>query len=115
MHTQEWGSSLSEWQFPGSRWWRFDFHAHTPASQDFKDSRQRDGEEVTPEQWLRRFMEKGLDCVAITDHNSGEWIDKLKLEMSRLEQEKPGLVSSSSSVPWCGNISAWRCPLSSHF
>lgn len=22
------------WPFPGARWWRFDFHTHTPASRD---------------------------------------------------------------------------------
>jgi len=22
------------WPYPGSRWWKFDFHTHTPASRD---------------------------------------------------------------------------------
>ena len=29
-------------------------------------------------QWLQRFMDAGIDCVAITDHNSGAWLDGLK-------------------------------------
>jgi energy-coupling factor transporter ATP-binding protein EcfA2 len=34
-------------------------------------------------------MGKQVDCIAITDHNSGEWIDKLKIEYARMEAEKP--------------------------
>lgn len=63
--------------FPGSRWWKFDFHAHTPASHDYGH-----GDDcfrsVKPEEWLQKAMEKELDCVVVTDHNSGGWIDKLK-------------------------------------
>ncbi len=29
---------MSEQQYPGSRWWKFDFHNHTPASSDFDAS-----------------------------------------------------------------------------
>ena len=25
----------NEWNFPGSKWWKFDFHTHTPASDDY--------------------------------------------------------------------------------
>ena len=24
-----------KWNFPGSKWWKFDFHNHTPASDDY--------------------------------------------------------------------------------
>ena len=84
---------MNQWQFPGSRWWKFDFHTHTPASEDFlKGCNQQEKDKVTPEFWLQRFMEKKIDCVAVTDHNSGEWIDRLKEkleELEQLEQEKP--------------------------
>lgn len=87
---------MNQWQFPGSRWWKFDFHTHTPASEDFlKGCDQQEKDKVTPEFWLRKFMEKEIDCVAVTDHNSGEWIDELKAKLKELEQEKP----------------AWRHPL----
>lgn len=76
--------TMSSWQFPGARWWRFDFHTHTPGSGYFKD-----GNEVTPQVWLRKFMEKEIDCVAITDHNSGAWVDKLKDELDTLSNQKP--------------------------
>lgn len=75
---------MNERQFPGARWWKFDFHTHTPASDDFNN---RDG--VTHKSWLKAFMEEGIDCVAITDHNSGGWIDDLQLKLEELEENKP--------------------------
>ena len=75
---------MNERQFAGARWWKFDFHTHTPASTDFKD---RDG--LTHKSWLKAFMEKRIDCVAITDHNSGGWIDGLKQTLAELEESKP--------------------------
>lgn len=72
---------MNEHQFAGARWWKFDFHTHTPASTDFNN---RDG--VTYESWLKAFMEKGIDCIAITDHNSGGWIDRLKQRLAELEE-----------------------------
>ncbi len=72
----------------GARWWKFDFHNHTPASDDFGKG---DGihMSITPENWLLMYMQAGIDCVAITDHNSGEWIDKLKLALQSLDDSKP--------------------------
>jgi energy-coupling factor transporter ATP-binding protein EcfA2 len=74
--------------YPGARWWRFDFHTHTPASRDtawfpLVGTEQ----ELTPEAWLAKFMAAGIDCVAITDHNTGAWIDLLKTAYQRMEQE----------------------------
>jgi hypothetical protein len=34
-------------------------------------------------------MRAGIDCVAVTDHNTGEWVDGLKNELDNLEKEKP--------------------------
>lgn len=62
-----------DWPYPGSRWWKFDLHTHTPAS---LDTNWATG--LTPEDWLMVFMRAGIDCVAVTDHNSGAWIDQLK-------------------------------------
>ena len=78
-----------EWPYPGSRWWKFDFHTHTPASADYgKGGDQASLRRITPEDWLLGFMRAGLDCVAVTDHNSGEWIDRLKSALSNLEEEE---------------------------
>ena len=69
----------SDWPHPGARWWKFDFHTHTPASSDsyWHGRTEADGG-LTPEQWLQRFMSAGVDCVVVADHNSGAWIDRLK-------------------------------------
>ena len=81
---------MSSWGFPGAKWWKFDFHTHTPASDDYMPGcSQAEKDKVTPEFWLRKFMEKGIDCVAITDHNSGEWVDKLKTELGQIRDESP--------------------------
>ena len=44
--------------------------------------------ELTHEDWLLNFMRARVDCVAVTDHNSGEWIDPLKSALHKLEQDK---------------------------
>ena len=68
-----------DWPYPGARWWKFDLHTHTPVSRDTYWYRgQSSNKCVTPEQWLQHFMDVGIDCVAITDHNSGAWVDELK-------------------------------------
>lgn len=49
-----------------------DLHVHTPASKDWT------GGDVTPEQLVQRAIEAGLDGIAIADHETGEWVDRLK-------------------------------------
>ena len=77
------------WRYPGARWWKFDFHTHTPASEDYGKGRdQASLKQITPKDWLLGFMRAGVDCVAVTDHNSGEWIDRLEQALRELEQEQ---------------------------
>ena len=77
-----------EWPYPGARWWRFDFHTHTPASIDTYWHSLKGGHgELKPEQWLQRYMDAEIDCVAITDHNSGDWIDMLKNAYERMQEK----------------------------
>jgi len=74
----------------GARWWKFDFHSHTPASEDYgKGPGQNLLNQRTAHEWLLDYMKAGIDCVAITDHNSGAWIDILKDAYNRLVEEKP--------------------------
>lgn len=74
----------------GARWWRFDFHTHTPASKDYgKGSNQGELQGRSPREWLLDFMRAEVDCVAITDHNTGAWIDRLKEAYRALEQSRP--------------------------
>ncbi|MGH7944201.1 MAG: PHP domain-containing protein, partial [Opitutaceae bacterium] len=62
---------------PGSKWWKFDFHTHTPKSNDYGRG-DLTLKTRSPQEWLLDFMRAGFDAVAVTDHNSGEWIDQLK-------------------------------------
>ncbi len=76
--------------FAGARWWKFDFHTHTPASLDTPWSGiENEKERLSPEQWLLRFMEAQIDCVAVTDHNTSDWIDRLKNAYSQLVADQP--------------------------
>lgn len=81
-------------KFPGSKWWKFEFHAHTPASDDYPkdDPSQRD--KITPKQWLQPYIDKQFDAVVVTDHNSGEWVDKLKQATEELRTASP-----TASIP----------------
>ncbi len=74
----------------GSKWWKLDFHTHTPASEDYgKGPDQTRLKSRPPREWLMDFMRAGIDCVAVTDHNSGAWIDRLKQELATLDAEQP--------------------------
>jgi len=79
---------MKEWN--GARWWKFDFHTHTPASKDYgKGPDQEQLGQRTPREWLLDYMAAEVDCVAVTDHNTGAWIDKLKQELENLKGEGP--------------------------
>ena len=81
---------MTDWKWNGSRWWKFDFHAHTPASDDYgKGPDQAALKDRIPQEWLFDYMRAGIDCIAITDHNTGAWIDQLKQALADLEYEKP--------------------------
>lgn len=80
--------STTLWTFPGSRWWKFEFHAHTPASSDYgAGPDQATLKQRTPREWLLGYINAGIECVAITDHNCGDWIDPLKTELARMKSE----------------------------
>lgn len=68
----------------GSKWWKFDFHTHTPKSGDYGRG-DESFKSILLEEWLQKAMESGLDCVVITDHNSGGWIDVLKAKNKELQ------------------------------
>lgn len=62
--------------YKGNRWFKCDLHLHTPESKCFQDRN------VTAEQWVQRAIEQDLDCIAVTDHNSGNWVDQIKVAAS---------------------------------
>ena len=73
--------------FVGAKWWKFDFHTHTPASFDYGKGDRTLATTKTPRDWLMDFVNKGVECVAVTDHNSGAWIDSLNKEADKLRTE----------------------------
>jgi len=62
----------SKISYPGTRWFKCDLHVHTTASLCFQDR------SVTPQQWIDRAIDQGLNCIAVTDHNTGANIDEIK-------------------------------------
>ncbi|ABM58372.1 TrlF family AAA-like ATPase [Verminephrobacter eiseniae] len=79
--------TTTKWPYPGSRWWKFDFHTHTPASHD--TPWHRGGLVLSAEDWLLRYMAAEIDCVAVTDHNSGAWVDTLKIAYAQMKAQPP--------------------------
>lgn len=57
---------------PGQKWRKLDLHLHTPASHDWA------GGETTPEEFVQAALDQGLEGIAITDHNTANWIDQVK-------------------------------------
>jgi DNA polymerase III alpha subunit len=59
-------------KYPGLQFEKFDLHVHTPASHDFADKH------VTATDIVNRALRQGLRGIAITDHNTGDFVDKVK-------------------------------------
>jgi len=65
-------------KYKGPRWYKCDFHLHTSASVCFEDENKSKNEEKLTEDFINKVIEKNLDCIAITDHNTGKNIDTIK-------------------------------------
>lgn len=61
------------------QWKRIDLHLHTPASADYRESN------VTYLDILKKAEQKGLDVIAITDHNTAAGYRRYKDEVEDLE------------------------------
>ena len=48
-----------------------DLHVHTPASSDYSGDR-----DVSPYEFVSAYVARGFDLIAITDHNTGTFIDE---------------------------------------
>ncbi len=64
---------------PKMQWYKVDLHLHTPASSDWEEPG------TTFLDWLYAAEAKGLDIVAITDHNTVAGVAHLRDEIKRLE------------------------------
>ena len=68
-----------------AKWYKVDFHTHTPESKCFPDK------SITAEQWLGAAKQSGLNAVVVTDHNSVGFI-------SKIEEVKKNYVDDSFKV-----------------
>ncbi|WP_193164732.1 TrlF family AAA-like ATPase [Microbulbifer hainanensis] len=71
----------------GARWWKFDFHTHSPASFDYGKGDEELRSSQSPRDWLLDYINAGIECVALTDHNTGEWVDGVKDAAESLRNE----------------------------
>ncbi|WP_196600374.1 TrlF family AAA-like ATPase [Pectinatus frisingensis] len=54
-----------------AKWYKIDFHTHTPASNCFPDKN------ISADEWLGAAKASGMNAVVITDHNSVDFIRKI--------------------------------------
>ncbi len=85
---------------PGQRkWYRVDLHLHTPGSNDYEER------SVTYYDWMRQVVEKELDIVAITDHNTVAGIGAIQREIEWLTRlEKDGRLTEEEKT----RLQEWR-------
>jgi len=56
----------------GLRYYKIDLHVHTPGSHDYDDRT------IKADAIIKKALDQGLDAIAVTDHNTGEFIDAIK-------------------------------------
>ena len=69
----------------GGKWWKVDFHLHSPGSYDYGHGNASQ-KKVSPKDYLKCCMKALLDCVVITDHNTFDWIPKLREAYKELKE-----------------------------
>ncbi|QKS14901.1 PHP domain-containing protein [Curtobacterium sp. Csp2] len=55
-----------------AQFWAVDLHVHTPGSQDADDAHYG-----TPEDVVQAALDQGLAAIAVTDHNTAAWCDRM--------------------------------------
>ena len=48
-----------------------DLHVHSPHSTDYQGDKG-----ISPYEFISSFVRRGIDLIAITDHNAGSYIDQ---------------------------------------
>lgn len=74
------GLQTSQGAKPQRRWYKIDLHLHTPVSRDYEEPG------VSYLQWMQTVVDRGLDIVAITDHNTVAGISAIRRELDWLTQ-----------------------------
>lgn len=60
------------------KWYKADLHLHTPASSDYEDP------QIDYLDWMRTVAERGLEIVAVTDHNTVAGVGAIRREIEWL-------------------------------
>ena len=83
----------------GNYFRKVDLHVHSPASGDTSWG------EINEYDFLKFFEDAGFELIAVTDHNTGEWIDKvMKAAKAQRKRNKwklciiPGVEVSASGI-----------------
>lgn len=87
----------ANWDWPGSRWWRVDFHVHTLASYDFQSP--SEGENPDWAGWITAARDASIQAIAITDHNTAEAVGPLQEAAAGIEDAPtlfPGIELTAS-------------------
>lgn len=74
---------IESWESPGSKWWKVDLHAHSPASYDFKGQVEDNADAMR--QWLEAARDAGIEAIAVTDHNTAEAIAQIQTAASKVD------------------------------
>ena len=77
-------------KIPGLLYRKIDLHLHTPASNCFDDKK------VSPEEIINKALSEKLEAIAVTDHNTGAWIDKIKEASKKRLVVFPGVEISAT-------------------
>lgn len=74
----------------GARWWKVDFHAHSPSSFDFNglEGEVSTGPRPTVRDWLMAYMSAEIDVIVIADHNTHDGIDIARTALGELREEQ---------------------------
>lgn len=71
------------WDWPGSRWWRVDLHAHSPVSYDFKGETDPENPDWT--NWITLARDAGIQAIAVTDHNTADAVTSLQEALATVD------------------------------
>ena len=87
----------------GSEWLKVDLHVHTAGSPDMSE----EWKSSSPEDVVAIAIAKGLDIIAITDHNTAEWCQPV----SEAAQDRPLTVFPGVEISTTEGL-FWRFSMS---
>ncbi|MBX3010717.1 MAG: putative DNA binding domain-containing protein [Caldilineaceae bacterium] len=84
---------------PQRKWYKVDLHLHTPGSNDYEEP------QASYFEWMSKVVEKELDVVAITDHNTVAGIAAIQREIEWLTRlERDGRLTDEERA----RLQGWR-------